>query len=456
MTDSTMDWRRAAIDIWRAGVNAVDSSRLVAACLTVDGTRLCVDAENGTTPIIHDFGADGRLLVVGAGKAGAGMAEGVERVLAGTPLESRIRGWINVPADCVRPTRAIHLHPARPPGLNEPTLAGVRNGSHSVVGGGSGSLGFGARAHFGRRERAAAGTGGRGFVGRKTACDTAVVVARGRHPRIEHGAETHFASEGGRVVAGREVPDRVARHLGCHRRSARHHRVRPHRSRLVHRRRGTGGSRALRSGWVDTPPAIVEELRRQRARESSSAAIGAEVATPIAHNRVIGNNKVACDAAVAEANRLGFDTRLVATDQAGVAEEVGRDLARLAVRARDEGTSEGRPVCLVSGGEPIVRLAQYAGPRKGGRNQQLVLAALLELGSCEGITLLSGGTDGEDGPTDAAGAVVDADVVARGRAAGLDPSRIWRSTTHTHTSTTSVALCARDRLIPTRWTYAWC
>jgi glycerate-2-kinase len=117
----------------------------------------------------------------------------------------------------------------------------------------------------------------------------------------------------------------------------------------------------------------------------------------------------------------------VATDQAGVAEEVGRDLARLAVRVRQEGGPHSRPVCLVSGGEPIVRLAPYEGPRKGGRNQQLVLAALSdlealsELGGCAGITFLSGGTDGEDGPTDAAGAVVDAELVARTRAAGLVP-----------------------------------
>ena len=57
----------------------------------------------------------------------------------------------------------------------------------------------------------------------------------------------------------------------------------------------------------------------------------------------------------------------------------------------------------------------------GGRNQQLALAALAELGDCEGICLLSGGTDGEDGPTDAAGAIVDGSTLARLRAAGIDP-----------------------------------
>ncbi len=82
------------------------------------------------------------------------------------------------------------------------------------------------------------------------------------------------------------------------------------------------------------------------------------------------------------------------------------------------------PDCLVSGGEPVVTLVDESRRGLGGRNQQLVLAALERLADdgAEGIALLSGGTDGEDGPTDAAGAILDAAVLAAAQQQGLDPA----------------------------------
>jgi glycerate 2-kinase len=79
------------------------------------------------------------------------------------------------------------------------------------------------------------------------------------------------------------------------------------------------------------------------------------------------------------------------------------------------------PNCLVSGGEPTVTLIDERNRGRGGRNQQLGLAALRALGDCERICLLSGGTDGEDGPTDAAGAFVTEDVVRAARETTLNP-----------------------------------
>ena len=76
--------------------------------------------------------------------------------------------------------------------------------------------------------------------------------------------------------------------------------------------------------------------------------------------------------------------------------------------------SEPGPNCLITGGEPVVKLADARERGRGGRNQQLVLAALEVLAAADpsGIVHLSGGTDGEDGPTDAAGAFVDAEIIA--------------------------------------------
>jgi glycerate-2-kinase len=142
-------------------------------------------------------------------------------------------------------------------------------------------------------------------------------------------------------------------------------------------------------------------------------------------NRVIGNNAVAVDAAGLEAERLGYSHAMMsARSSEGPAEEVGRHLADLAQRMR----REAGPDCFISGGEPVVRLAPAATRGRGGRNQQLVLAALeiLATNPLAGVVLLSGGTDGEDGPTDAAGAWLDDDVLSTMRSAGLDPADFLR------------------------------
>ncbi len=112
-----------------------------------------------------------------------------------------------------------------------------------------------------------------------------------------------------------------------------------------------------------------------------------------------------------------------ATKLEGPAEEIGVHLAEMALSMKE---SDG-PDCLITGGEPIVRLAPPELRGKGGRNQQLVLAALTRLlhagdHSAEGIVLLSGGTDGEDGPTDAAGAMLTEQLIADMSRRKLDPA----------------------------------
>jgi glycerate-2-kinase len=139
---------------------------------------------------------------------------------------------------------------------------------------------------------------------------------------------------------------------------------------------------------------------------------------------VIGNNPLAVDQAAQAAEHYFVDVvRESAPRCEGSAETIGRDIARRILSA----LKHGRPMCLVSGGEPTVELADASVRGLGGRNQQLVLAAYQQLRQAElsdeawrRIALLSGGTDGEDGPTDAAGAVLDADVHARSLKSDLD------------------------------------
>jgi glycerate-2-kinase len=133
---------------------------------------------------------------------------------------------------------------------------------------------------------------------------------------------------------------------------------------------------------------------------------------------VLANNATAVDAAGAEAERLGYAHAMISANKAeGPAEDVGRHLATLALQMH----AAAGPNCLISGGEPTVALVDEMHRGKGGRNQQLALAALLELDKCEGIALLAAGTDGEDGPTDAAGAFVTEEVVRNAVSLRLDP-----------------------------------
>jgi glycerate-2-kinase len=138
-------------------------------------------------------------------------------------------------------------------------------------------------------------------------------------------------------------------------------------------------------------------------------------------NRIVGSNKSALEAGRRKALQLGFEAVLLSTEIRGEAREMGRWLAE---RAKAAGGLEhqrpgvGKPICLIAGGETTVTVK---GRGLGGRNMELALAFALEIEGEEGITLLSAGTDGSDGPTDAAGAIVDGHTIARARQAGLDP-----------------------------------
>jgi glycerate-2-kinase len=135
-------------------------------------------------------------------------------------------------------------------------------------------------------------------------------------------------------------------------------------------------------------------------------------------NFILGNNATAVDAAGVEAEKLGYSHAMIsATRPEGPAEDVARHLAGIALRMR----SDTGPDCLISGGEPTVTLINAATRGRGGRNQQLALAALIELGDCDGIAMLAAGTDGEDGPTDAAGAFVTPDIIRAAAAQNLNP-----------------------------------
>ena len=130
-------------------------------------------------------------------------------------------------------------------------------------------------------------------------------------------------------------------------------------------------------------------------------------------NLLVGSNQIAAQAALQQATAEGFHTRFLGDAWQGEARQVGKELGQVLKNSTSE-----RPLCLIAGGETTVTLR---GQGRGGRNQELALAAVRELAGIPDVLLIALATDGEDGPTDAAGAVVSGDTFSRGMALGLMP-----------------------------------
>jgi glycerate 2-kinase len=134
-------------------------------------------------------------------------------------------------------------------------------------------------------------------------------------------------------------------------------------------------------------------------------------------NVIVGSNALAVDAAEAEARRLGFHTLVLSTFVEGEAREVARVHAGIAKEIRASGRPVRKPACVISGGETTVTVR---GKGLGGRNQEFALAAAIGIAGLRDAVILSGGTDGTDGPTDAAGAIADGTTITRAEALSLN------------------------------------
>lgn len=170
------------------------------------------------------------------------------------------------------------------------------------------------------------------------------------------------------------------------------------------------------------PDSVRERLRRGVAGEIADTPKAGDPLFERVNTVVVGDNAIAGRAAVAAAKSLGYDAALLTTFLQGEAREVGRVVAGLAQGIAAGQSDYARPVCLVLGGETTVTLN---GSGRGGRNQELALSAAITLGGYElpqgvEVAVVSLGTDGTDGPTDAAGGIATLDSLKRAKAAGLD------------------------------------
>jgi hydroxypyruvate reductase len=165
------------------------------------------------------------------------------------------------------------------------------------------------------------------------------------------------------------------------------------------------------------PPAVIERLRRGNAGEIEDTPTLGDPLFDRVQNTIIGGNRQAAQAAAEEAQRLGLKAEVVTTSLTGEAREVGARVAAMIREVAERDRPLPRPVCLVLGGETTVTVT---GDGRGGRNQELALGAALEIDGLADIAVMSLATDGQDGPTDAAGAIAFGDTIARARQLGLD------------------------------------
>jgi len=376
--------RTDAAAIRAAAIAAVDPAAIVAARLTVRSGLLLLDGRP-LDPAL-DLDTVGRIVVVGGGKAAAGMAAGVEALLGRDRLARHAAaGLVSVPAGCGRLLTAVEGRQTRPAAANLPTpavVAATREMLDLVAG-------------LGPRDLAIAVITGGG---------SALVAAPRAGVTLEEKiATTRRLSEAGAGIAELNAARRELSDV-----------------------KGGGLARACTAGRLvvlvlsDVIGDDLDVIASGPCMPPGPTEPPGAWITPagcVVRHVILGSNTTAVNAAADAARALGYDTlprpAVPGSPTEAAADDVGRRLAAEALALVTESRRDGRARAIVEGGESTVVVPVDHGV--GGRNQQTVLAALEAIGPANwppGLLLASLGTDGEDGPTDAAGGFVDADVAA--------------------------------------------
>jgi hydroxypyruvate reductase len=172
------------------------------------------------------------------------------------------------------------------------------------------------------------------------------------------------------------------------------------------------------------PAPILTRLQAGRAGEIADTPKVDDPAFATTQTLIVADNRVAAQAAAARAQTLGYQAMLLTTYLEGEAAQIAKVAVALGREILAHGEPLPPPACLILGGETTVTLGKE--PGKGGRNQELALAAAIALAGEQEITLVSLATDGSDGPTDSAGGIADGGTLARGREMGLDAEESLR------------------------------
>ena len=406
--------RTDARAIWDAGVAAANPDRLIGDALRVEGDHLVI----GQSTL--DLNGIGRIAVVGCGKAGAAMSHAVQKALGEELMAAKdLIGWVNVPDDCVDTLTRIRLHGSRPAGQNSPTEAGVRGTEEMLeilgalgpddlaiclISGGGSALMPAPTDDVGLADKQAVTD----LLSKNGATINELNTVR-KHISKVKGGQLAAACRAGALVS-LIVSDVVGNPLDVI---------------------ASGPTAPDETTFADAirvferleltdraPASVLHRLRRGAAGELPETP---KTLPDSVSNLVIGDNALVVSAADAKARSLGYNVINLGSHIEGETKDVAIVHAGLARGIQSDGTPTAPPACILSGGETTV--SHVADGGKGGRNQEFALAALCKLRhhGMDGMIFLSGGTDGEDGPTDAAGAFSDAELLAAARDLRADP-----------------------------------
>ncbi|MDO5581229.1 MAG: DUF4147 domain-containing protein [Planctomycetia bacterium] len=412
--------RMDAMEIWRAGVAAADPYHLIKKFVKIEPGKLWgeffITIDNDKQ---FHLSPQGRIIVIGMGKASGAMAQALEEILIPQFPAKRIHGWVNVPDNCLTPLKVVHLHPGRKAAVNEPSESGIV-GSKVICGlvdeaspddlifclisgGGSALLPLPANGitllDKQRITRFLSGAGA-GINELNTVRKELSQIKGGGLRRRARGKRLIslvlsdvLGDPVDMIASGATVPNTT---------------------------NAKDALAVLEKYGADLSPdllAVCDYIQKK----ADSFENNSEDPDPADYSRhyyrIIGNNRTAVDGAAEKARALGYHPLIRAASQSeGKAEEVGKKLYDLAKKNFYGAQFNGDIDCIIEGGEPVVHLAPESLRGKGGRNQQLILAALIDCLQDPLIhvpILFSGGTDGEDGPTENAGAFFDRDIVIK-------------------------------------------
>ncbi len=398
--------RKSAREIFEAAVRAVDPAEAIRRHVVRDGTRLTIGGER------VDLAGVRHIVVVGLGKAGAPMAAAVEDIVG----DRITRGVVVTKYGHVQPTRTIRIHEAGHPVPDDAGIAGAQAVLDHVQGLGAADLVLVLISGGGSALTPAPVAGI--TLAEKQAL-TKALLACGADIREMNTVRKHISRIKGGQLARAAAPARVFT--------------------LILSDIVGDPLDAIASGPTVPDPrtyadalAILDKYHLRQEIPGSirthleAGAAGKVPETPKPDDPLftrvksvmVASNIQALEAAKAEAQRLGFQTMILSSFIEGETREIARMHAALALEVRASGNPGKAPACLITGGETTVTLK---GKGKGGRNQEFALAAALDIVGLPDVVVLSAGTDGTDGPTDAAGALADGDTISRAIALGLQP-----------------------------------
>ncbi|HEV8663539.1 MAG TPA: glycerate kinase [Candidatus Methylomirabilis sp.] len=400
--------REDATAIFRAALEAVDPAAAIKRHVRRERDQLRVGDRS------YDLARLRRIFVLGAGKAGAPMAAAVEEILG----ERITAGVVTVKAGHGGPTRIVRIQEAAHPVPDAAGLAGAQAILDLAKGAGADDLVIALISGGGS---ALLPLPVRGITLEEKQQVTKQLLACGATIQEINAVRKHISAVKGGQLARAAAPAQVltlvlSDIVGDPLDAIASGPTAPD---------GTTFREALaildRYGIRGAvPPAVGEYLEAGAAGRVPETPKPGDPLFQQVHHRIVANNAQALEAAAAAAAARGYRPLILASGIQGEAREVAKVLAALLLEVRATGRPIEPPCCLVAGGETTVTLH---GKGRGGRNQEMALAAAFPLEGAAGILFFSAGTDGTDGPTDAAGAVSDGQTVPRGRAAGLDPAR---------------------------------